>query len=74
MLEGGIKQKVGTSRYKLLYINNKGLLYSTGNDVQYTAMNHGRKEHEKEHTHTHTHTHIGLTESLFCTPVTNTTL
>ena len=40
----------GISRYKLLYtgkINNKILLYSTGNYIQYPAINHNGKEYEK---------------------------
>ena len=47
-------QQIQTTIHK---INNKGLLYSTGNYVQYTAMNHNGKEYEKEHTHTHSRTH-----------------
>ena len=42
-------------------INNKVLLYSTGNYIQYLVINHNGKEYEKEYiyvyTHTHTHTH-----------------
>ena len=37
----------GTSRCKLLYIkwiNNKVLLYSTGNYIQYPVINHNGKE------------------------------
>ena len=39
----------GTSRCKLLYIewiNNKVLLYSTGNYIQYPVINHNGKEYE----------------------------
>ena len=39
---GGIKQAFGISRYKLLFIkqiNNKVLLYSTGNYIQYSCNN-----------------------------------
>ena len=39
------------SRCKLLYIewvNNKGLLYSTGNLIQYPTINHNGKQYEKE--------------------------
>ena len=39
------------SRCKLLYrewINNKVLLYSTGNSIQYPVINHNGKEYEKE--------------------------
>ena len=37
---------------KILYIgwmNNKGLLYSTGNYIQYPVINHNGKEYEKEY-------------------------
>ena len=57
----------GISRLKLLYtewINNKVLLYSTGNYIQYPVINHNGKEYEKEY----------ITESLCCTPEINTTL
>ena len=42
----------GISRCKLLYIewiNNKVLLYSTGNYIQYPAIKHNGKEYEKEY-------------------------
>ena len=42
------------SRCKLLYIgwvNNKVLLYSTGNCIQYPVINHNGKEYEKEYTY-----------------------
>ena len=42
---------VGVSRYKLAYIewmNNKILLYSTGNCIQYPVINHNGKKYEKE--------------------------
>jgi len=41
----------GISRYKLLYIgwiNNRVLLNSTGNYIQYPEINYNGKEHEKE--------------------------
>ena len=41
----------GVSRCKLLYtgwINNKVLLYSTENYIQYPVINHNGKEYEKE--------------------------
>ena len=47
----GINEEFGISRYKLLYIkqiNNKVLLYSTGNYIQYPVIKHNRKEYEKE--------------------------
>ena len=42
---------VGVSGYKLLYIeriNNKFLLCSTENYIQYATISHNRKEHVKE--------------------------
>ena len=30
-------------------VNNKVLLYSTGNYIQYPVINHSRKEYEKEY-------------------------
>lgn len=52
------------SRCKLLYaswINNKVLLYSTGNYIQYPVINHNRKEYEKEYIY------VCIRESLCCT-------
>ena len=46
--------------------NNKVLLYSTENYIQYSVINHNGKENEKES--------ICLTESLCCTAEINTTL
>ena len=49
---GGITQEFGISRYKLLYIkqiNNKVLLYSTGNYIQYLVITHNGKGYEKEY-------------------------
>ena len=48
---GGMEWEVGVSRCKLLYIewiNNKVLLYSTGNYIQYPMINHNRKEYLKK--------------------------
>ena len=59
------------SRCKLLYIeciNNKVLLCSTGNYIEYPAINHNGKEYEKERVY------ICITESLHCTAEINTTL
>ena len=67
--EVGINQEFGISRYKVLYIkyiNNKVLQYSTGNYIQHSVINHNRKEYEKEYVYT------CITESLCCTPETNT--
>ena len=47
---GEMDQEFGISRYKLLYIgwiNNKVLLYSTGNYIQYPVINHNGKETNK---------------------------
>ena len=48
---GGIHLEFGVSRYKLLHtkqINNKVLLYNTGNYIQCPVINHHGKEYEKE--------------------------
>ena len=52
----------------LYYINDKVLLYSTGNYSQYPVINHNGKEYEKECVY------ICVTESLCCTAESNTTL
>ena len=59
----------GISRCKLLYrgwINDKFLLCSTGNYIQYPVINHNEKEYEKEC--------ICITESLSCIAEMNITL
>ena len=51
---GMVNSEFGISRYKVLYIkqiNNKVLLYSTGNYIQYPVINHSGKEYEKEYIH-----------------------
>ena len=48
---GGMKREVGVSRCKLLcmeWINNKVLLYSTENYIQYPVINHNGKEYIKK--------------------------
>ena len=48
---GGMEWEVGVSRCKLLYIewiNNKVLLYSTDNYIQYPMINHNGKEYQKK--------------------------
>ena len=50
--EGGKDWEFAVSRCKLLYtgwINNKVLLYSTGNYIQYLVLNHNGKEYKKEY-------------------------
>ena len=47
----GMEWEFGIGRCKLLYIeciNNKVLLYSTGNYIQYSVINHNGKEFFKE--------------------------
>ena len=46
----GMEWEFGISRCKLLYtewINNKVLLYSARNSIQYPVINHNGKEYEK---------------------------
>ena len=48
---GGKDWEFGISRCKLVYIrwiNNKVLLYSTGNYIHYPVINHNGKEYKKE--------------------------
>ena len=50
--QGELDWEFGTSRCKLLYIgwiNNKTLLYTTGNYIQYPVINHNGKEYKKEY-------------------------
>ena len=47
---GEMEWEVGISRCELLYtewINNKVLMYSTENYIQYLMIKHSRKEHKK---------------------------
>ena len=67
---GGKYWEFGISRCKLLHIewiNNKVLLYSTGNYIQYPVINRDGKEYEQN-------VCMCLTESLCCTAEMNTTL
>ena len=48
---GGMEWEVGVSRRKLLsieWVNNKVLLYSTENYIQYPMINHNEKEYTKK--------------------------
>ena len=45
--EFGISKQMQTSKIGL--INNKVLLYSPGNYIQYPVINHNGKEYEKEY-------------------------
>ena len=63
------QMRFGISRCKLVYIgwiNNKVLLYSTGNYIQCPVINHNGKEYEKACLD------ICITESLCCTAEINT--
>ena len=69
--EGGreLDWKFGISRCKLVrgeWMNNKVLLYSTGNYIQYSMINHNGKEYEKEYIC------ICMIKSLCCTAEINT--
>ena len=47
----GLDWEFGINRCKLVYIewiNNRVLLYSTGNYTQYPMINHNEKEYENE--------------------------
>ena len=61
---GGINWEFRINRYTLLYIkqiNNKDLLYSTGNYTQYLVITCNGKETEKDtyiYTHIYTHTYV----------------
>ena len=51
----------GISRCKQLYIewiNNKFLLYRTGNYIQYPVINYNGKEYEKEYIYIYIYTYI----------------
>ena len=68
---GRMEWEVGVSRCKLLYIewiNNKVLLYSTENYIQYPVINHNGKEFLKKKVY------ICTTESLCYTAEINSTL
>ena len=54
------------ANYYIEWINNKVLLYSTGNYIQYPVINHNGKEYEKEY--------LYITESLCYKAETNTPL
>ena len=64
---GGVEWEVGVSRCMILYmewVNNKDLLYRTGNYTQYLQITYNAKGSEKEyvymctHIYIHTHTYI----------------
>ena len=62
----------GIRRCKLVcieWINKKVLLYSIGNYIQYSVINHNGKEYEKS-----IYTDVYITESHCCKTVIKTTL
>ena len=66
----GEKRNFEVSRWKLEYrekINNKALLYSTGNHIQYPATNYNGKEYKKNAC-------MYITESLCCVAEIGTTV
>ena len=70
----GMDWEFGVSRCKLLYIgwiNNKVLLYSIGNYIQYPVINQNGKE-MKKNVYIYIYIYISITESLFCTAEVNT--
>ena len=74
---GGMDWEFEINRGKLLYIgwiNNKVLLYSAGNYIQYPVTNHNGKEYEKEHIYIIYIYNIYIAKSLCCTEEINTTL
>ena len=55
--------EAGINRYTLLYIkrvNNKDLLYSTGNNNQHLVIIYNGKESEKEYVYVYMHNRITL--------------
>ena len=68
---GGKDWECGISKCKLLYtewINNKVLLYCTGNCIQYPVINHNGKEYKKKNVY------MCKTDSLCCTAGIGTAL
>ena len=67
----GINLEFRINVYTLLYIqqiNNKDLLYSTGNYIQYLVITCNGKESEKEYIYMCICIYIYITESPCCTP------
>ena len=65
---GGVNWEYGINRCTLPYIkqiNNRHLLYSTGNYIQYLVITYNRRECKNDDC---------ITESLYCALETNTTL
>ena len=76
--EGGINQEFGINRYTVPYIkwiNNKDLLYNTGDYIQYLIITYNGKEFGEEYIYVyvciHVHT-LNITESLCYIPEAHT--
>ena len=73
---GGMEWEFGISRCKLVYIgwiNNKVLLYSTGNYTQCLLITYNGKEYEKEYVcvvYIYIYTHTYITESYITEHIT----
>ena len=72
--KGGGNWEIGIDINTLLILcikqtTNENLLYSTGNYIQYLIINYNGKESKK-----YRYTYVCITESLCCTPETNTIL
>ena len=66
---GRMKSKSSQSQSSIYKIDNRDLLYSTGNSTQYSVMAYTGKESKKR-----VDICICITDSLCCTPETNKTL
>ena len=58
---GGMDWEFGVSRCKLLHtewMDNKVLLYSTGNYIQQPGINHNGKEYKKEYIYSYIYIYI----------------
>ena len=67
----GMNWEFGVGRCKLLHlewINNKILMNSTGNSIEYPVIDHNGKEYKNKNAY------MCITESLCCTAEINTTL
>ena len=73
----GMDWEFAVGRCKLLHVGwmeKKVLLYNIGNYVQCPGINNNGKEYKKEYIYIYIYIYIYKTESLCCTPETNTRL
>ena len=74
------KGRVGVRRFRLnmhttIYkINNKDVLYRTGNYIQYFVITHKGGKNLKSNLYIYIGLYVYINESLCCTPETNLTL